>query len=117
MMEKMTSFMPTASTSTAASTVGLGLDAGKLVASSSASTSASAASDDWPLDSPKAAPAPLPAARKRTGGIAKPNLQKDVAPGAKRGTGSWATAGMGGGYMPVHTTFVSSFQYFATFTN
>ncbi|KAL8293591.1 hypothetical protein RQP46_000292 [Phenoliferia psychrophenolica] len=74
----------------------------------------------WALDSPKPVPAALPpvastsaapVTRKRaTNDIAKPNLQKDVAPGLKRsGTGSWTTQGMGG-YMPVHTTLLPEFN-------
>lgn len=67
-----------------------------------------AASDEWALDDK--APVASTSAR-RTGtrganGITKPNLQKDVAPSLKRGTGSWTTQGLGGGYMPVHTTCV-----------
>lgn len=92
MMEKMASFPVPAA-------VGLGVNPANAVAG---------ASDEWALDDK--APAASTSAR-RTGtrganGIAKPNLQKDVAPSLKRGTGSWTTQGMGGGYMPVHTTCV-----------
>lgn len=103
-MAKMTSFQP------APAAVGLGLNAGQLVTPP--------ADDSWALDSPKPVEAELPpvaststapaVTRKRANDIAKPNLQKDVAPGLARRSGSWTTApGMGGGYMPVHTTFVN----------
>lgn len=129
MMEKMTSFSaPTPSSSA----LGLNVATGNKLFTSTASTStpSNSASEEWALDSPKLAHATLPTTanvalpqspvasgsgmgtrrKKASNDIVKPNLGKDVAPGLKRGTGSWATAGMGmggmGGYMPVHTTFV-----------
>ncbi|KAK4698428.1 bZIP-type transcription factor MBZ1, partial [Phenoliferia sp. Uapishka_3] len=123
MMEKMTSFQAPSPS------VGLGLNTGRLVPSSIASPS-TPADDIWALDSPKASTSqlpPLPIAstaptsaivtrkRAKNNDIAKPNLSKDVAPGLKRSTGSWTTAqGMGGGYMPVHTTCVPFLPFTTT---
>lgn len=91
MLEKMTSFtVPTTSTSSAplarVPLLGIG-SSSKIVAGSS--------SEDWPLDTP------LKANRTRgSNGIAKPSVNKDVAPGSMRASG-WAATGS---YMPVHTT-------------
>lgn len=71
-----------------------------------ASPVASTSTDEWALDSSSGA------SRKSARGLAKPNMHKDVAPASKRtGTGSWTTSGMGTGYMPVHTTCVSSLSH------
>ncbi|KAI5478409.1 bZIP transcription factor [Pseudohyphozyma bogoriensis] len=132
MMEKMTSFTNPAAAGGVAN-VGLGKSAA--VTASSSSAKVAEKDEEWALDSPKVSPAEqlpslagvnLPAlpvastsgsqpATRRAGtrgasGIVKPNLQKDVAPSLKRGTGSWTTAGMGGGYMPVHTTILPEFN-------
>lgn len=122
MMQKMTQF--TVPPSFAPSALGLGLaptldrHSPPAPLESLSNSPAATPSDDWALDSPKLSPGILPpvASGSRTGtrgsnGIAKPNLSKDVAPGMKRGTGSWTTAGMPGGYMSVHTLFVPFFVH------
>lgn len=121
MMEKMTAFtVPQPTTST-------GLGVNTKLASTAAPIVVKQEEESWALDAepssaivaptvltPVASTSTAPATARRTGtrgsnGITKPNLSKDVAPGLKRSTGSWTTASMGGGYMPVHTTYVSLF--------
>ena len=118
MMEKMTQFTVPPSFAPVALGLAPTLDRQSPLPAldSNPSSPATTPSDDWALDSPKLSPEmvlpPVASGSTRPGtrgsnGIAKPNLPKDVAPGMKRGGGSWTTAGMGTGYMSVHTLYVS----------
>lgn len=98
---------------------GLGTNPPRAVAaaaagSSSATSLAAVKEEEGDLVSLSAQPSPSSSATAsrrigtRSGGVARPNLTKDVSALGRRGaTGSWATAGgFGGGFTSVHTTLL-----------
>lgn len=102
MMEKMANLsLPDASfVPTSLSAVGLALNTTCLPPHGAVAT------DEWPL-----APSEQPVAsgsKRSARGIAKPNMNKDVGAG-RNADGSW-TAGMGTGFMPVHTMRLPEFR-------
>ncbi|GAA5993965.1 hypothetical protein JCM11641_006755 [Rhodosporidiobolus odoratus] len=103
---------------------GLGVNPSRAIASAGSPPVAVKQEEGWALDPPASSSQQLP---PQTGGnavastsgsrrigtrssssIQLPNLSKDLPPNAlRRGTGSWATNGLGGGgFTSVHTTFV-----------
>ncbi|GAA5931476.1 hypothetical protein JCM3775_006865 [Rhodotorula graminis] len=94
---------------------GLGTNPPRAVAaavagSSSAASLAAVKEEEGETGSLSAQPASASSRRigTRSGGVARPNLTKDVSALGRRGaTGSWATAGgFGGGFTSVHTTLL-----------
>ncbi|GJN91065.1 hypothetical protein Rhopal_004080-T1 [Rhodotorula paludigena] len=112
LLDKLSSLSgPPAAAAPATAAAGLGTNPSRAVAASSGSAPVTVKEEEG-LDAPSlATPAASTSSRRigtRSGGVARPNLSKDVAPSslARRNTGSWATAGgAGGGFMSVHTTF------------